>query len=306
MNAPKSPDSITVAAVQMEMRRESTVDDFKAHLADIVRQAVAQGAELVLLPELSTSGLLATHRDVDELTAADMSQAYRDIFPAVTEQVTAIFTSLAAEHGVWLAGGSHWRQAEDGTYRNTAFLAHPDGRLDFQDKLHLTWPEVDLGTTPGDRVALFDVRGIKVAIQTCADIEFAEVTRALVVAGADVVLCPSLTWNSRGATRVASSCLARSVEQQVFVVQSPMIGTSDIPRGAALFGKGYARITVPVDRSFGVNSGVIASADSTNEAVVVATLDIDKGRRSRVDSDSIGMRHARPDLYRDLLIEMAH
>ncbi|GAA4012969.1 nitrilase-related carbon-nitrogen hydrolase [Streptomyces plumbiresistens] len=298
------PAALPVAAVQMEARREHSIDEFRAHVADLVSEAVAQGAELVLLPELSTTGLLATHPRVDELTVKEVGQAWRDVFPALTEQVTEVFRSLAVQHGVWLAGGSHWRRAEDGSYRNTAYLAHPDGRMDSQDKLHLTWPEEDLGTTAGDRVGLFDVRGIKVAIQTCADVEFAEVTRALVTAGADVILCPSMTWNSRGASRVRASCLARSVEQQVFVVQSPMIGSSDIPRGAAMFGKGRARITVPIDRSFGVNDGVVAEARSTDEAVVTATLDVEKARRTRVDSDSIGVRHARPELYRNLEVDV--
>lgn len=295
---------LRVAAVQMDWRREHSVEEFTAHVDDIVRQAVAQGAELVLLPELSTSGLLAMHPRVDELGVDDLNEAYRSVFPSLTGQVVDVFSSLAVEHGVWLAGGSHWRQAEDGSYRNTAYLAHPDGRMDSQDKLHLTWPEVGLGTTPGERVALFDVRGVKVGIQICADVEFAEVTRALVVAGADLILCPSMTWNSRGANRVATSCLARSVEQQVFVVRSTMIGTSDIPRGGAMFGKGRAQISVPIDRSFGVNDGLIAVASSTEEEVVVATLDVDRVRRTRIDSDSIGMRHARPDLYRDLQVDV--
>lgn len=295
---------LTVAAVQMEMRREETLDEFRDHVADIVRQARDLGAELVLLPELSTSGLLATHPRVDQLAASEVGQAWRDVFPGLTEAVVETFASIAIEYGVWLAGGSHWRRADDGTYRNTAYLAHPDGRIDSQDKLHLTWPEQDLGTTAGQEVFLFEVRNVKVAIQTCADVEFAEVTRALVTAGADVVLCPSLTWNSRGASRVAASCLARSVEQQVFVVQSPMIGTSDIPHGAAMFCKGRARITVPIDRSFGVNDGIAAVAESTAEEIVVATLDIEKVRQTRLDSDSIGVRHARPDLYRGLTVEV--
>lgn len=299
----EAPNPLTVAAVQMEMRREHNISEFRDHVSGIVRQAVARGAELVLLPELSTSGLLATHPRLDELAVKDLGQAWRDVFPALTEQVVEVFKSVAAEQRVWLAGGSHWRQAEDGSHRNTAYLAHPDGRVDQQDKLHLTWPEQDLGTTAGEGVALFDVRGVKVAIQTCADVEFAEVTRALVEAGADVILCPSMTWNTRGASRVRASCLARSVEQQVFVVQSPMIGSSDIPRGEAMFGKGFARITVPIDRSFGVNDGVAAAATSTDEEIVVATLDISKVRQTRLDSDSIGMRHARPDLYRDLVVE---
>lgn len=303
--ADAAPTPLSVAAVQMDWRRENSVDEFKAHVDDIVRRAVSEGAELVCLPELSTSGLLATHPRVDELHVDDLNEAYRSVFPRLTAQVVETFSALAADHGVWIAGGSHWRQAEDGSYRNTAYLAHPDGRVDSQDKLHLTWPEVGLGTTPGDRVALFDVRGVKVGIQICADVEFAEVTRALVVAGADVILCPSMTWNSRGANRVATSCLARSVEQQVFVVRSTMIGSSDIPKGAAMFGKGRAQISVPIDRSFGVNDGLIAVASSTEEEVVVATLDVGLVRRTRIDSDSIGMRHARPDLYRDLTVEVS-
>ena len=291
---------LRVAAVQMELRRETSIQSFHDHVADIVQRAKADGAELILLPELSTTGLLATHPRVDELQPSDLHLAYREVFPALTDEVVATFRSVAQDAGVWLAGGSHWRGADDGTFRNTAYLAHPDGRIDAQDKLHLTWPEVDLGTTAGDGVHLFDVAGAKVAIQICADIEFAEVTRALALAGADVVLCPSMTWNSRGAGRVRASCIARSVEQQVVVVQSPMIGSSDIPRGAAMHGKGHAQITVPIDRSFGVNDGVLAAAQPGAEAYVVATADIDKVRQVRVDSDSIGLRHARPDLYQDL------
>ncbi len=293
---------LRVAAVQMELRREPSLQAFRAHVDELAAQAVAEGAELLLLPELSTTGLLATLPDVDALTPADLHQVYRDVFPALTEQVIEVFTEIAVRRGIWLAGGSHWRLAEDGTYRNTAYLVHPDGRVEWQDKLHLTWPEVDLGTTPGEEVWLFDVDGAKVGIQICADAEFAEVTRALALAGAEIILCPSMTWNSRGAGRVRASCIARSVEQQVAVVQSPMIGTSDIPKGAAMFGKGHAQITVPIDRSFGISDGVLAAATPGEEAVIVATIDLEKVRRSRLESDSIGLRHARPDLYRDLKV----
>lgn len=295
-----APQPFTVAAVQMRMRREHSVEEFNSHVVAIVREAAARGAELVLLPELSTIGMLATHPRVDDLRADDLREAWRAVFPGLTDELVAAFSSIAMRHGVWLVGGTHWRQAEDGSYRNTAYLAHPDGRVETQDKLHLTSSEEAIGTTAGSEVSLFDMRGVKVAIQPGADVEFAEVTRALVDAGTDIVLCPSIAWDSRGASRIRASCLARSVEQQVFVVQSPMIGTSGIPGGSATSAMGHARITAPIDATFRRPDGLAAQATSTTEEVIVATLDIEKVRRTRLDSDSIGTRHARPQLYSTL------
>jgi predicted amidohydrolase len=140
-----------------------------------------------------------------------------------------------------------------------------------------------------------------VAIQICADVEFAEVTRAMALKGADLVLCPSLTWNRRGAHRVRYSCLARSVEHQVFVAMAPLVGSHGIPAGRPLHGTGRALVTTPIDRAFGIADGVLAEADHDGEAMVLADLDLDQLRLSRAESDTPGLRHGRPELYERLM-----
>ena len=86
------------------------------------------------------------------LRVADVPAAYRRIFPPCVEPIADVLRELATSHGLAVLGGSHYRRAADGTYRNTALLAHTDGRVERQDKLHLTPQEQAMGTTPGDDV----------------------------------------------------------------------------------------------------------------------------------------------------------
>jgi predicted amidohydrolase len=296
-------ESLRVAAVQMALRPERSLDAWAEHVGKLVAEAAAQDVALVVLPEMSTTGLLATHPDAHALRAADMNAAYRAVLPPLTTAVRDILISLAREHGLAICGGSHWRGCDDGGYRNTAYLAQPDGSLHSQDKLHLTWPEEQLGTDRGDWIEPVRVGPANVAIQICADIEFPELTRAMALKGAEVILCPSLTWNSRGRHRVRYSCLARSVEHQVFVVMAPMVGTDGIPAGAALHARGNALITVPLDRSFGIADGVLAETSEDGEAMVVADLDLELLHEMRASSDTPGLRHGRPELYQRLMAD---
>jgi predicted amidohydrolase len=292
---------LRVAVAQMELRPEPSVDAFRAHVASLADAAAKDNAELIVLPEMSTTGLIATHPRADSLGRRDMQEAYRETFPALTEELARMFLELAAHKGMWICGGTHWRRHDDGSYRNTAYVAHPDGRLDTQDKLHLTWPEEAIGTQGGEWIEPFPLGPATVAVQTCADIEFPEVTRAMAEQGAELILCPTLTWNRRGAHRVKYSALARSVEHQVFVAAAPMIGSHGIPGDGALHGTGRAMITTPIDRGFGVNDGILAAAQTDAEEVIAADLDLDQLHESRRSSDTPGLRHARPDLYAKLV-----
>ena len=294
-------DWLRVAAVQMELRREPTLQGFRQHVEKLVDEAAAGAAELVVFPEMSTTGLIATHSRVGAINRSNINEAYRDVFPALTDDIVAMFVEMATAKGLWICGGSHWRLHADGSYRNTAYLAHPDGSVDSQDKLHLTWPEEAIGTQAGEWIEPFRVGAASVAIQICADVEFPEVTRAMALKGVDVVLCPSLTWNRRGANRVRYSCLARSVEQQVFVVQAPMVGTHGIPADGPLRGTGRALVTTPIDKAFGIDDGVLAEANVDGETVIWGDLDLSQVRRSRLQSDTPGLRQGRPDLYERLM-----
>jgi len=292
---------LSVAPVQFDLRAEPTLETFLEHVESAVDDAARAGGEVVVLPELVSTGLLATHPSADELTVADLGEAYRGVFPQYEEAYSERLRALARAKGVWIAGGSRWRLAEDGGCRNTAFLATPDGELHTQDKLHLTPPEKAIGGVGGERVLIASIGSVRVAILICADIEFPELTRHLVTHGVELVLCPSLTWNTRGANRVRYSSLVRALENQLFVAMAPMIGSCGIPRDGALHCKGQAFVACPIDRVFGRNDGVLAMAERRGvEAATVARLDFDQLAESRANPEPPGLSNIRPELYASL------
>jgi predicted amidohydrolase len=292
--------SLRLGVVQFELRPERSFAEFATHVEHVVDGAAAAGVELVVLPELVSTGLLASHRSAARLTRADMPEVYHTLFPAHTEAFIELARSLAMRKGLSICSGSHYRAADDGTFRNTGYLAHPDGRVDAQDKLHLTPAEHAIDTTPGDDVGITTVGPARVAIQICADIEFPEVTRHLALKGVDLVLCPSLTWNRGGAHRVRYSCLSRSVENQLFVACAPLLGTCDVPSDGAIHGTGRAFVSCPIDRIFGVHDGLLVQAKTSGEEVVVTDLDIELLRRSRAEPSPAGLSSRRPELYERL------
>jgi predicted amidohydrolase len=293
---------LSVATVQFALRAEPTVEAFLAHTGESVEQAVAQGAEVVLFPELASTGLLGSIND-HEVTTASVAADYRHVLTGYAQSIADGLIRLAAAHGVVIVGGSHNRTAEDGSLRNTAYVAHPNGRLELQDKIHLTPQEHALGVRGGDELLVTKLGPFTAGVLICADIQFPELSRHLVHRGVDLILCPSLTWNRRGVHRVRTGCQARAIENQLYVVMSPLVGDSGLPSDAPLYAVGRALVTGPVDRTVGVNDGVLAAAETAHEQVIVQTLDHDLLTASRAEPEAPGLALRRLDLYAKLLAE---
>jgi predicted amidohydrolase len=293
---------LSVATVQFALRAEPTVEAFLAHTGESVEQAVAQGAEVVLFPELASTGLLGSIND-HEVTTASVAADYRHVLTGYAQSIADGLIRLAAAHGVVIVGGSHNRTAEDGSLRNTAYVAHPDGRVELQDKIHLTPQEHALGVRGGDELLVTKLGPFTAGVLICADIQFPELSRHLVHRGVDLILCPSLTWNRRGVHRVRTGCQARAIENQLYVVMSPLVGDSGLPSDAPLYAVGRALVTGPVDRTVGINDGVLAAAETPHEQVIVQTLDHDLLTASRAEPEAPGLALRRLDLYAKLLAE---
>jgi predicted amidohydrolase len=293
--------TLRVATAQFELRPEPDFDHFRRHLTSVVEDAARADAAVVVLPELVTMGLLASLPGAGELTVAGVAGAYRALFPDLTDSFARLVRELATRHSMWVLGGSHWRERDDGTFVNTAYLAHPDGRIESQDKLHLTPPEVAIDTARGDALLVTTIGGVRAAVLICADIQFPELTRHLVVdEDVQLILCPSLTWNRRGVHRVRYGSHARAVENQIFVATSTLVGTCGVPRDSPIYAKGRAFVACPIDRVFGANDGVLATTDRDDEALAIADLDFDQLAASRANPEPPGLANLRPDLYRSL------
>lgn len=290
-----------VTSAQFGLAADAGFEEFAGRVRQVAEAAAREDSRVLLLPELVTTSLLAARADRDELRIAGLDEVYREHFPLFTEQVIALYRDLARRHDLIVVGGSHLRATADGGIRNTCFVAFPDGGLVQQDKLHLTPAEQKMGVQPGDDVTVFEVDGVKAAVQICADIEFPEVPRLLARRGVEVIFCPSLTWNTRGAERVRIGAHARAMENQVYVVVSPLVASMGYPVDGAIHGTGNARVAVPLDRTFGRNDGVWAQApDSRQGDLLHAQLDFALLRASRENPEPPGLSNVRDDLYRRL------
>jgi len=296
--------TLKIAATQFELRAERSLDEFLAHVEALVRKAAGQGAELVVFPELASTGLLGAISD-HAVTTKTVQSDYWNVLPAFTGDLLAGLQQVAAEHGVIVAGGSHNRVAEDGSLRNTAYLVRPDGHVEFQDKLHLTPQEHDLGARGGDELLITAIGPFTAGLLICADIQFPELARYLVHMGVDLILCPSLTWNRRGVHRVRTGCQARAIENQLYVVMSPLVGTSGLPADAPMHAVGEALVTGPVDKIIGKNDGVMGIAEGDGEDILLVELDHDLLLASRANPETPGLNLRRLDLFQKLASELA-
>jgi predicted amidohydrolase len=147
---------------------------------DAVNRACDEGADLVVLPELSDSGYVF----------ASLAEA-RSLASPLSESATiAAWVSLANERDVAIAGG--WCElGADGRLYNSAALVGPDGLCAVYRKLHL-WDREREVFLPGDQLSpLIEIDGVRIGLAICYDLEFPELIRLLALAGVDLVVVPT-------------------------------------------------------------------------------------------------------------------
>lgn len=96
---------------------------------------------------------------------------------------------------------------------------------------------------------MFDLNGVRAGIAVCYDSEFPLPVRAQREAGARLLLVPSCTDTRAGATRVRVGCMARALENRMFVAQAVTTGAADWSP-ALDTNTGEATIYAPMDRGF--------------------------------------------------------
>lgn len=181
------------------------------HFDELLEQA--RGADLIILPEMFTTGFSMDSAGQAEPEQGPTSKWLR----AQAEKFAAVIT------------GSVIIQAADGSYRNRLLWAQPDGQILHYDKRHLfRMADEHAHYTAGSEQAVFEVKGWRVRPLICYDLRFpvwsrdAETTDLLVY-----------TANWPGARRLHWNRLlpARAIENLCYVAAVNRVGTD---------GKGFA------------------------------------------------------------------
>jgi 2,6-dihydroxypseudooxynicotine hydrolase len=157
-------------------------DANRATAAAAVARAAAEGARLVVLPELTDSGYVFTDQDEARRLAAlaDDNQTLRQ------------WRDLASAHDLTIVGG-FCELGADGNLYNSAALVDAQGTRAVYRKAHL-WDREKLVFTPGDAPPpVTDTTFGRIAMLICYDLEFPEWIRLAALNGADLIAAP-VNW----------------------------------------------------------------------------------------------------------------
>jgi predicted amidohydrolase len=222
--------------------------------AALIGQAAQAGAQLAVLPEYLSLELAATFASA---VSEDLPASLAAI-QALHPQYLALFAQLAQRHRLHLIAGSFLLASGEGRYRNRAYWFAPDGSHGWQDKLQLTGFEKATGLIDGgDALKVFAAGdGVRAGVAVCYDSEFPLPVRAQYEAGARLLVVPSCTDTEAGATRVRIGCLARALENRIFVAQSVTAGLAEWSPALDVT-TGEAAIYAPMDAGFPAD-GIVA------------------------------------------------
>lgn len=266
-----------VAACKYPVGQPADFEAFARKQRQLLGEAAARGAQLAVLPEYLALELAAIFPPAMH---GDLQASLHAIQPLRAAWL-ALFSGLARETGMHVLAGSFLLAHGSGRFRNRSDLLAPDGGHLWQDKLQLTGFEKASGVIEGgDALKVVQVDGIRAGIAVCYDSEFPLPVRAQYEAGARLLLVPSCTDTTAGATRVQVGCLARALENRMFVAQAVTAGQA--PWSPALDANtGEATLYAPMDMGFPAD-GILARTGE-GDTWAVADLDFEslEGGRAR-------------------------
>lgn len=209
-------ETIVAGSVSWHLAEISSVQEFLDRFDVAIQGSAKEGCELVVLPEFFSLELLHMHNG---FSAGDVSIILSEYFDLICDTAQ----KLANETKMTLVAGSSIRRCSEHFF-NTAITVFPNEPPIFTDKMNLTQYEIDpMCLSQGKDWAQPISRNLGVMV--CYDSEFPEATRALSEAGALIHAVPAYTEGEHGTTRIETCCSANAIQNQVFVVQSSLVGT---------------------------------------------------------------------------------
>jgi predicted amidohydrolase len=280
---PAQSRSLTIACIQMEPR----VGDMEGNIARSVAQidrAAAEGAGLVVLPELTNSGYVF----------ADRAEAF-----ALAEELPGgpamrAWSERAARHGIHIAAGIAERDGP--RLYNSSVLIGPEGHVGTFRKVHL-WNEENLWFEPGDYgFPVFHTPIGRIAMAICYDIWFPEAFRLAALQGADIVCVPTnwvpIPGQIEGEKAMATIlAMAAAHSNSICIACANRTGTE---RGQPFEGQ-----SLIVSHT---GWPVAGPASRDGDEIVIAEIDPGAARRARNWNDfNQILRDRRTDVYDEML-----
>ncbi|QDC07963.1 carbon-nitrogen hydrolase family protein [Oceanicola sp. D3] len=259
-------------------------DDPEANLPvmlGMVEQAVQEGADLILTPE------------VTNCVSSSRTRQQQVLRHEPDDPTLAAFREAAARLGKHLLLGSIAVKTDDpdGRFANRSFLIGPSGEVVARyDKIHMFDVQVSetetyresAGYRPGNVSVLAQTPLAAIGLTICYDLRFPHLYRGLAKAGAQIIAVPSAFSPGTGPAHWQPLLQARAIETGAYVLAPAQCGTHPGTAGRTRRSHGHSLVVSPWGE-------VLADG---GDAPDVITVDLDL-------SDVDDARHKIPALTHD-------
>ncbi|MGE5404585.1 MAG: carbon-nitrogen hydrolase family protein [Candidatus Saccharibacteria bacterium] len=247
--------------------------------SEMVREAAAQGCDLVVLPEMFNCPY-QTARFPEYAESIPGGESY------------AMLQELARSLQIILIGGSIPEIDKDGRVFNTSLAFNESGQmLACHRKMHLFNVDIQGGISfresdtlsAGQEVTTFESGLGPMGMAICYDLRFPELSRLMVQRGAQILLFPGAFNTTTGPLHWEILLRCRAVDNQVYVIAaSPAYDPAGVYPA-----HGHSMVVDPWGK-------IVAEAE-TSEELVLAEINLENVKRVRDELPLL--KHRRLDLY---------
>jgi predicted amidohydrolase len=251
--------------------------DKEKNIKKAILMAEKVEADLLVLPELCTTGYLFKNRDELESLAEKIPDG----------EAIKHFLNLSSKKKMNIVFGM--AEKDENRIFNSSILVTPQGNINTYRKLHLFWEEKLLFTPGNKELEVFDMDGVKLGMMICFDWIFPEVARVLTLRGAEIICHPSNLM----LPYAQPAMVTRSIENRVFSITCNRIGTEQKNDEKLCF-TGQSQIVEP-------SGNILTKASEDQEEVRVLEIDPGLARNKEITPYNDLWRDRRVDFYSELM-----
>jgi predicted amidohydrolase len=272
---------ITVATVQMKPVLGEMEDNLVKMSETISKIASQQRVDLIVFPELITSGY-------------ELGLRFTELAQRVPGPTVNLLAQRANEFGVYIAFGMVTKERVESVLYNSAVMVGPDGELlEVYNKIHLRGEE-RMAFREGYKMPVIDTEIGTIGLMIGYDLAFPEVARSLALDGSDLI-CVVANWEAATIDEWKTYMRARAYENAIY-----MVGANRVGEDVTLTFGGESMVVGPRGQIYA------SLADETDpetgeplEGFSVARIDLDEVRRNREEYQLIQNRQ--PLVYKSLV-----
>ncbi|MGL3209839.1 nitrilase-related carbon-nitrogen hydrolase [Bradyrhizobium sp. BR 1433] len=266
------PTSYRAATVQFEptmYEKERNIE----RLLKLCAEAAAEGARLIVTPEMGTTGYCWYDRD-----------EVKPFVETVPGPSTDRFQRICEQHDCYIVLGMPEVDPATELYYNTAVLIGPNGIVGRHRKSHPYIAEPKWAANGDVAHQVFDTELGRIGMLVCMDLHFFETARIEAVAGADVI-CHISNWLQERTP--APYWINRAFENSCYVIEANRWGlerTVQFSGGSCII-EPDGRVAVSID---------------SGDGIAYAQVDLGKSRKREVLGEKV-FEKRRPELYPELM-----